>query len=129
MTFSSPLDSQALRLLTIASGDYRRAVAVPSDERAWGFWMQQSSEKALKAWLVVLGESPPRTHDIRRLLDMLERLEAETDTLQPLRLLTPYAVKIRYSANSQLLGLDRELFHDLVSKLLTDLADTLEYRL
>ncbi len=42
-------------------------------EGAWGFWMQQAIEKALKAWLVLLGETPPLTYDLNRLLLSLEQ--------------------------------------------------------
>jgi len=69
--------SEAEGLLRIAIADLETAVASSDPavfrEGAWGFWLQQSVEKALKAWLVHLGEIPPLTHDLNRLLRLLER--------------------------------------------------------
>jgi HEPN domain-containing protein len=118
-----------LGLLTKAYDDYQTAKASSDstvfNEAAWGFWIQQSIEKALKAWLVHLGENPPLTHDLSRLLRMLEQHQVETKELQPLKRLTQYAVKFRYEANTQPLGLDRTAFQKQVSKLLLDVADSL----
>ena len=50
-------------------------------EGAWGFWLQQAVEKALKAWLLHLAVDAPLTHDLRRLLLLLT--------------LTVYAVQFR----------------------------------
>jgi len=35
-------------------------------EGAWGFWLQQAVEKALKVWLLQLGADPPLTHDLHQ---------------------------------------------------------------
>ena len=115
--------SEAEGLLRIAVADLETAVASSDPaifrEGAWGFWLQQSVEKALKAWLVHLGEIPPPTHDINRLLRLLERHQLLTETLRPLGQLTIYAVQFRYDADPQPLGLDRALFQQQVSQLLT----------
>ncbi|MBM5818287.1 MAG: HEPN domain-containing protein [Cyanobacteria bacterium K_Offshore_surface_m2_239] len=59
-------------LLRIAIVDLETAEASSDPavfrEGAWGFWLQQAVEKALKAWLLQLGGDPPLTHDLRRLL-------------------------------------------------------------
>ena len=95
--------SEAEGLLRIAIADLETAMASSDPavfrEGAWGFWLQQSVEKALKAWLVHLGEIPPLTHDLNRLLRLLERRQMDTKTLQPL-------------------GLDRVTFHSQVRQLL-----------
>lgn len=62
------------------------------------FHSQQAAEKALKALLVALGRQPPRSHNIRYLLKVLE--ESGVDTTLPRRMgaekLTAYAVEARY---------------------------------
>ena len=64
--------TEAEGLLRIAIADLETAIASSDPkvfrEGAWGFWLQQSVEKALKAWLVHRGEVPPLTHDLNRLL-------------------------------------------------------------
>lgn len=116
--------SEAEGLLRIAIADLETAVASSDPavfrEGAWGFWLQQSVEKALKASLVHLGEIPPLTHDLNRLLRMLERHQVDTRKLQPLGQLTIYAVQFRYDADPQPLGLDRAAFHSQVRQLLDD---------
>jgi hypothetical protein len=62
--------------LRIAHRDLRaaRAMADPSvfDEDSWGFSIQQASEKALKAWLLLLFPAQhPFTHNLRLLFQML----------------------------------------------------------
>jgi HEPN domain-containing protein len=59
--------SEAEGLLRIAAADLQTAVASTDPtvfrEGAWGFWLQQAVEKALKAWLLHLGDDdPPLTH-------------------------------------------------------------------
>jgi HEPN domain-containing protein len=59
--------SESEVLLRIAAADLETAVASSDPsvfrEGAWGFWLQQAVEKALKAWLLLLGEEePPLTH-------------------------------------------------------------------
>ena len=44
--------------------------AVFADE-IFGFHVQQAAEKLLKAWLALLGETYPLSHDLAALLDML----------------------------------------------------------
>jgi HEPN domain-containing protein len=79
-------------LLRIAMADLETAEASTDPavfrEGAWGFWLQQAVEKALKAWLLHLGGDPPLTHDLRRLLLLLGAEGVNTDVLQPLAQLT-----------------------------------------
>ncbi|MEB3264097.1 MAG: HEPN domain-containing protein [Synechococcus sp.] len=110
-------------LLRIAIADLQTAEAssdpVVFREGAWGFWVQQAVEKALKAWLLQLGGDPPLTHDLRRLLLLLEAEGVATADLEPLAQLTVYAVQFRYDADPTPLGLNRESFNRQVKELIT----------
>ena len=117
--------SEAEGLLSLAIWDLETATASSDPdifrEGAWGFWLQQSEEKALKAWLVHLNATPPPTHDINRPLRMLERENVDTDWIQCLGQLTLYAVQFRHDAELQPLGLDRAFFLNQVRQLLIDI--------
>lgn len=95
-------------LLRIAIVDLETAEASSDPavfrEGAWGFWLQQAVEKAIKAWLLQLVGDPPLTHDQR---------------LEPLAQLTVYAVQFRYDADPTPLGLDREAFNRQAKELIT----------
>ena len=114
--------SEADGLLRIAIADLDTAIASSDPavfrEGAWGFWLQQSVEKALKAWLVHLGEIPPPTHDLNRLLRLLEQQVVDTGRFRSLARLTLFAVQVRYDADPQPLGLDRAAFQDQVRQLI-----------
>ncbi len=115
--------SEAEGLLLLAAMDLETAEAssdpIVFREGAWGFWMQQSVEKALKAWLVLLGETPPLTHDLNRLLLLLEVHGVNSSPFHGLSQFTIYAVQFRYDPRSEPLGLDRPLFQNKVHDLLT----------
>lgn len=68
-------------------------------DEIFGFHVQQSTEKLLKANLSLLEEPYPSTHDLTRLLELLKthRPEAE-DRFEGLIAYNPYAVQFRYSA-------------------------------
>lgn len=66
-----------------------------SDE-IFGLHTQQSVEKSLKAWLAVLGETYPYTHDINRLLGKLERLGYEVSAYETFVPYTEFAAQVRY---------------------------------
>jgi HEPN domain-containing protein len=114
--------SEAGGLLRIAIADLDTAIASSDPavfrEGAWGFWLQQSVEKALKAWLVHLGEIAPPTHDLNRLLRLLQQQAVDTSRFRSLAQLTLYAVQVRYDADPQPLGLDRSAFQDQVRQLI-----------
>lgn len=115
--------SEAEGLLLLAAMDLETAEASSDPlvfrEGAWGFWMQQSIEKALKAWLVLLGETPPLTHDLNRLLLLLEVHGVNSSPFHGLSQFTIYAVQFRYDPSSEPLGLDRPSFQNKVHDLLT----------
>ena len=109
-------------LLKIAIADLETAEASSDPavfrEGAWGFWLQQAVEKALKAWLLHLDVDAPLTHDLRRLLLLLAAAGESTADMEPLAQLTVYAVQFRYDADPTPLGLDRELYNQQVKALL-----------
>lgn len=63
---------------------------------SFGFYVQQATEKALKAWLALLGEKYPLTHSIETLLDLLDDRGAAVESFRNLVDYTPYAVEFRY---------------------------------
>lgn len=109
-------------LLRIAFVDLETAEASSNPpvfrEGAWGFWLQQAVEKALKAWLLQLGGDPPLTHDLRRLLLLLEAKGVATAGLEPLAQLTVDAVQFRYDADAAPIGLNREALNLQVKELI-----------
>lgn len=54
-----------------------------AEEASWGWALQQTFEKALKAWLQHLGINPPHSHDIARLLLLLEQAGIDVNPLLP----------------------------------------------
>jgi HEPN domain-containing protein len=65
------------------------------------FHAQQAAEKMLKAVLVSRGEAAGRTHDLVALLAEAVAAGVPLETLEPdCRLLTPYAVLLRYPGAS-----------------------------
>ena len=69
--------------------------AVFADE-IFGFHAQQAAEKLLKAWLALLGETYPTTHDLARLLAMLRARDVEATRFNELVEYIPFAVQFRY---------------------------------
>lgn len=54
------------------------------------------AEKALKAWLAILGADFPRTHDLSLLIHKLGQEGAEVTSLWAILDLNPFAVQFRY---------------------------------
>ena len=101
---------KAARLLRIARRDLkmaRRLLDPDVEEASWGWAAQQCLEKTLKAWIHSTGSKPPATHDIARLLLLLEQAGVETSELLPLRAFTSFAVQYRYDDEPEDLSLDR----------------------
>ncbi len=65
-------------------------------EESFGFHVQQATEKVFKAWLALLGETYPLTHNLEALLDILADRGIETHPFRELIGYTPYAVEFRY---------------------------------
>ena len=80
-------DVGALRVMRGSSG--------VSDE-VFGFHVQQAAEKSLKAWLALLGQVYPLTHNLEALLDLLSERTEVSPRSRELIDYTPYAVEFRY---------------------------------
>ena len=102
--------SEASRLLRVARRDLkmaRRLLDPDVEEASWGWAAQQCLEKTLKAWPHILGIKPPATHDLARLLLLLEQAGVDVSDLLPLRAFTTFAVQFRYDDEPEELGLNR----------------------
>ena len=73
-----------------------RSMTAGAPVESFGFHVQQAAEKALKAWLALLGEKYPLTHSIETLLDLLDDRGAAVEPVRSLIDDTPYAVEFRY---------------------------------
>ena len=72
-----------------------RSDEVPDE--VFGFHVQQAAEKLLKAWIALLGDVYPPTHDIEELLNLLASRGVAVKFFGGLVGLTPYAVEFRYA--------------------------------
>ena len=102
--------SEASRLLRVARRDLkmaRRLLDPDVEEASWGWAAQQCLEKTLKAWLHILAIKPPATHDLARLLLLLDKAGVDVSDLVPLRAFTTFAVQFRYDDEPEELGLNR----------------------
>jgi HEPN domain-containing protein len=93
---------QAQALLAMAYKDLR-ALRAMSDADAFhdeifGFHCQQSTEKALKAWLALLGLEYPLTHDLSVLLGRLESHGLDVEPYWDLVEYNAFAVRFRYES-------------------------------
>ena len=103
-------EADARAMLTIARRDLTAARALQDAsiaEASWGFQVQQVVEKALKAWLHHLGDSPPFTHDLVQLFKRLMLAGADIEAHRELARFTEFAVQFRYDADPEPMGLDR----------------------
>lgn len=102
----------AARLLRRSSADFLALVNMRNprkfDDNIFGFHAQQAVEKALKAWLAILGASYPFRHDLAELLAALEAHGENVDDLWGLVDLTSFAVQLRYDEVDVGYPLDRE---------------------
>ena len=113
----------ARRDLTAARAMADRSVF---DEDVWGFDLQQATEKALKAWWLVLSpDQPPFTHNLRLLLQMLRDQRVAIDPYIGLSRFTLFAVLRRYDEEPEQVNLDRTLWTQLCADLLDHLASLL----
>jgi hypothetical protein len=65
-------------------------------DEIFGFHAQQAMEKLLKAWLAGTGSQFPLTHDLTRLLSLLERQGEDVEPFWGLAQYTVFAVQARY---------------------------------
>ena len=90
-------------LLNMARKDHK-AIKQMLDDNAFdteifGFHAQQAMEKALKAWLSIIGIIYPKTHDLDELFSLLKEnnIKIPADFIN-LDFLTEFAVQFRYEA-------------------------------
>ena len=74
-----------------------RSMTADAPVESFGFHVQQAAEKALKAWLALMGEKYPLTHSIETLLNLLDERGAAVESFRDLVEYTPYAVEFRYA--------------------------------
>lgn len=91
----------AREMLTLAQRDFKALQGMLDAEtfadEIFGFHAQQAVEKALKAWLTLVGVEYPRTHDLEELLELLEEhAEPILEAFYNLVDLTDFAVQFRY---------------------------------
>ena len=93
-------NDDARRLLDMAERDLRAlsGMLAPGvfDDSVFGFHVQQAIEKTLKAWISLLERGYPLTHDIGRLLALIEESGADVDGFRQLPPYTAFAVQFRY---------------------------------
>jgi HEPN domain-containing protein len=92
----------ACALLSMAEKDFRalegmRDAATFADE-IFGFHAQQAVEKTLKAWIAAQGQEYPLTHNLARLLAILEDEGAQVEDFWDLTEYTAFAVEFRYGS-------------------------------
>ena len=73
-----------------------RSMTAGAPVESFGFHVQQAAEKALKAWLALMGETYPLTHSLETLLELLSDRGAAVEPFLDLVDYTPYAVEFRY---------------------------------
>ena len=83
----------ARRDMTALTGMLDKAVFA---EEIFGFHAQQAIEKSLKAWLCAQGQTYPFTHDLNRLLVILQASGADVAALWWADEFTIYAQQARY---------------------------------
>ncbi len=113
--------------LRIARRDLATAIAMVDpavfEEDAWGFYLQQATEKALKAWLLLLTpEQPPFTHNLRLLFQMLRDEGVAIEPFMGLSRFTLFAVLRRYDEEPEQEGLDRFTWNQRCAELLDHVA-------
>lgn len=115
----------ARMLLDLARDDFATMLVVRNASEVgagvFGFHAQQAVEKALKAWLAMLGVSYPFTHSLDALLGLTEdEVGAEIiSQFRHLGFLGPFAVQFRYTAyNDAEDELDKDEIVSDVEKLL-----------
>lgn len=91
----------AKSLLRMAHKDFNALVGMQGNslfaDEIFGFHVQQAVEKALKAWLCICGAgSYPMTHELARLLSLLENQGEEVEPFWSLVQYTMFAVQARY---------------------------------
>ena len=87
-------------MLRMAHKDFNALIGMQDNplfaDEIFGFHIQQAVEKALKAWLCIHTDTYPMTHELARLLALLELQGIEVNAYWPLVQYTIFAVQARY---------------------------------
>jgi HEPN domain-containing protein len=118
----------ARQILTLAQRDLRALRGMLDTEtfanEIFGFHAQQAVEKALKAWLSLLGVEYPRIHDLEELLELLgEHAEPVSEPFHRLVNLSDFAVQFRYEIFDPISG---QLERPEVIRQVTELLEHVE---
>ena len=114
----------ARMMLDSAEKDLRslRLLEDEGPEESFGFHLQQAGEKALKAWIAILGGLYELTHSLETLLEQLDQCGADApdvDRFRSISAYTAYAVEFRYQGvDEDTEPIDREAAIVLVGDLL-----------
>ena len=114
----------ARMMLDSAEKDLRslRLLEDEGPEESFGFHLQQAGEKALKAWIAILGGLYELTHSLETLLEQLDQCGADRPDVDRFRSIsgyTAYAVEFRYQGvDEDTEPIDREAAIVLVGDLL-----------
>jgi HEPN domain-containing protein len=118
---------EATGMIKIARRDLAAAAGMLNgevfEEVIWGFQLQQSVEKALKAWLYLLDQDVPFTHNLTLLLQLLQDSGLDVTAFLPLETYTDFAVQLRYDEDPEPQHLDREACNAEVAALITHVEE------
>lgn len=116
---------RARAMLRMAHKDFNALIGMQDNplfaDEIFGFHIQQAVEKALKAWLCIHTDNYPMTHELARLLALLELQGIEVNAYWPLVQYTIFAVQACYEEGITELGesIDRKVEILNVNTLLT----------
>ena len=92
---------QAGLLLRMAKGDFGalHVLQNPDDvtDEIFGFHVQQAAEKCFKAWIALLGQEYPLTHDLGKLIEAIRQRDAAVSQHTALKAFSAFAVHYRYA--------------------------------
>ncbi|MEI8189422.1 MAG: HEPN domain-containing protein [candidate division NC10 bacterium] len=122
---------EARQMLAAATKDWRALAGMADSDvfadEIFGFHAQQAAEKALKAWLSLLGLAYTQTHDLSLFIGMLREHGQDVEELYDLIEFNPYAVQYRYQAFEEMGGqLDRDAANDRIANLLRQVETMIE---
>lgn len=118
-------EETALVLWATADRDAAVAAVILTDPtlfEAAGFHLQQEAEKRLKAWLLIAGVVPPRTHDLGVLLDLAKDNGLSVPEMRVFTQLSEFAVRLRYASGTDVDAEVVEKVEAVVSEFRTRLA-------
>lgn len=73
-----------------------RSMTADAPVESFGFHVQQAAEKCFKAWIAMLGEEYPLTHDLGKLIDVIRARDAAVSQHAALEAFSAFAVNCRY---------------------------------